>query len=72
MLSLYEYVPGNAQYDDLFKIVDDDVLVFEYDYKRIVDTLAKQWVAKPIGIACVEPCCETAGGNYAHDSFSHP
>ena len=52
MLGLYEYVSGDAKYDDLFKIVYDDALVFEYDHKRIVDTLAKQWVANPIGIAC--------------------
>ena len=52
ILGLYEHVSGDAKYDDLFKIVYDDSLSFEYDHKRIVDTLAKQWVANPIGIAC--------------------
>jgi hypothetical protein len=52
ILGLYEYVSGDAKYDDVFKIVYDDSLSFEYDHKRIVDTLAKQWVANPIGIAC--------------------
>lgn len=51
-IGLYEYVSGDAKYDNPFQIVYDDNLQFEYDHKRLVDTLTKQWVANPIGIAC--------------------
>lgn len=65
-VSIYEYVSGDDKYDQIFKVIYDDSLQFEYDHKRVTETIAKQWLANPFGISCeirkIFAWCNNLGG----------
>ena len=52
VLGYYAYVSGDDKYDHPFKVIYDDLLVFEYDYVKLTELIAEQFYDTWTGLSC--------------------